>query len=263
MSCRRVRRSGTLVAIAVGDDVGDVSSDGQESVAGSADDVCAWCGVARRRRGARFCSKLCRQSAFRLRKRAGVSRSTGDVTPAWATAGRFAYADPPYIGLAKKYYGDQESYAGEVDHVALIESLEASRRSGATMGWALSASSGSLATLLPLCPKGHRVGAWVKPIGVSGKTWGSHSTWEPVIFAGGRPCRPGIRDWLRAMPARGGGSLPGRKPLAFCAWLFDMLGMQAGDELEDLFPGTGVIGRAWRELSATPRPRTTHLQERR
>lgn len=37
----------------------------------------------------------------------------------------------------------------------------------------------------------------------------------------------------------------GRKSLRFCAWLFRVLGMRAGDELHDLFPGTGVVGRAW------------------
>jgi hypothetical protein len=42
----------------------------------------------------------------------------------------------------------------------------------------------------------------------------------------------------------------GRKPLAFCAWLFDLLGMRPGDELEDLFPGTGIVSKAWASLGA-------------
>jgi hypothetical protein len=41
----------------------------------------------------------------------------------------------------------------------------------------------------------------------------------------------------------------GRKPLAFCAFLFEQLGMLPGDELADLFPGTGIVSRAWAELS--------------
>jgi len=52
------------------------------------------------------------------------------------------------------------------------------------------------------------------------------------------------------MPARFGGELPGRKPIAFCAWLFDCLGMVPGDTLDDLFPGTGIVARAWGELSS-------------
>lgn len=162
---------------------------------------------------------------------------------------RFAYADPPYPGLSSKYYRDEPTFAGEVDHAALIASLEYSGYDG----WALSTGAYALREVLPLCPPRARVCAWVKPIGVSSKTNGLHNTWEAVIVVGGRQRPPGRRDWLRAMPARGGGDLPGRKPLAFCAWLFDCLGMQPGDEFVDLFPGTGIVTRCWRELSPTPR----------
>ena len=106
-----------------------------------------------------------------------------------------------------------------------------------------------MATLLPMCPPGARVCPWVKPHGASPLTWGLHNCWEPPIVVGGRPVRPGVRDWLSALPARGGGELPRRKPIAFCAWLFRCLGMLPGDSLADLFPGTGVVSRAWAEMS--------------
>lgn len=163
---------------------------------------------------------------------------------------RFKYADPPYPGLSAKYYGDEPTFAGEVDHVQLIASLVDS----GCDGWALSTSSKALRAILPLCPPEARVCAWVKPIGVPPATRGLHSTWEPLIVVGGRQRQPGVRDFLSAQPARGGGSLPGRKSIAFCAWLFNCLGMQAGDELEDLFPGTGVVGRAWASLTPTADP---------
>jgi hypothetical protein len=108
-----------------------------------------------------------------------------------------------------------------------------------------------LRDVLPLCPPEARVCAWVKPIGASTRTFGLHNCWEPVIVVPGRRRRGGQRDWLSAQPARHGGELPGRKPLAFAAWLFALLGMQPGDTLADLFPGTGIIGRAWDELSRT------------
>lgn len=162
---------------------------------------------------------------------------------------RFAYADPPYPGLSARYYGKEPTFAGEVDHRELIGSLEASGYDG----WALSTGAYALRELLPLCPEGAKVCPWVKPIGASPNTRGLHNTWEPLIVVRGRELQPGVRDWLRAQPARGGGSLPGRKPLAFCAWLFDCLGMVPGDELVDLFPGTGVVGRAWAQLSLAPR----------
>lgn len=202
--------------------------------------ACAWCRrcLEATRRDARFCSRRCRQSAFRLRRRRATEGRA--LTPL-----RFAYADPPYPGRARRYYGDQPTFAGEVDHAALIASLTTSYD-----GWALSTAADALRAVLPLCPAEARVCAWVKPIGAAPATFGLHNTWEPLIVMQGRRLRPGRRDWLRAMPARGGGDLPGRKPLAFCAWLFDCLGMLPGDDLVDLFPGTGIVGRAWAELSA-------------
>lgn len=73
--------------------------------------------------------------------------------------------------------------------------------------------------------------------------------WEPLIVVGGRQEPPGKCDWLRAQPARFGGDLPGRKPLAFVAFLWRMLGAKPGDTLDDKFPGTGIVGRAWENLS--------------
>lgn len=158
---------------------------------------------------------------------------------------RLAYADPPYPGTAE-LYRDQPTYGGEVDHVALLSLLQLHD------GWALSTSEKALRWLLPLCPKGTRVCPWVKPIGVSRQTYGMHSTWEPLLVFPARHMRPGFRNWLATPPARGGGTLIGRKPLAFCAFLFQCLGALPGDELADLYPGTGIVGRAWAELSLRP-----------
>lgn len=159
---------------------------------------------------------------------------------------RMCYADPPYVGLSRKYYADEPTFAGEVDHPALIASLAAAGYDG----WALSCSVKSLRALLPLCPPEIRVASWTKPHGVSPASYGIHNAWEAVLVMPGRSRRPGVRDHLSALPARGGGELPGRKPIAFCAWLFDMLGLEPGDELVDYFPGSGVVGRAWAHLSS-------------
>lgn len=209
---------------------------------------CGWCGASliTRRRSTIYCERKCRQSAFRLRR----SSAQVATSPGAAPGLTFAYADPPYPGLARKYYRDQPDYTGEVDHAALIASLAAAGYAG----WALSTSSKALSDILPLCPRGARVCAWVKPIAVPASTYGPHCTWEPVIVVGGRRRRPGVRDWLRAQPARNGGSLPGRKPAAFCVWLFELLGMVPGDRLLDQYPGTGIVGRAWRELSSSRHP---------
>lgn len=44
-------------------------------------------------------------------------------------------------------------------------------------------------------------------------------------------------------------TLPGRvigaKPAAFCRWMFDLIGATPTDTLDDLFPGSGIVGRTW------------------
>ena len=74
---------------------------------------------------------------------------------------------------------------------------------------------------------------------------------EKVIFSGGRTAAerggrsvPTVRDWVAESITLKRG-LTGAKPEGFCFWLFDLLGMQPGDVLEDLFPGTGGVSRAW------------------
>lgn len=155
---------------------------------------------------------------------------------------RVAYADPPYPGMAWMYR-DQPSYAGEVDHVALVSQLQEFD------GWALSTSEKTLQQVLALCPPGVRIAAWTKPGGISSKTRGPHNAWEPVIYMPARSLQPGKRDWICTHPARGGDSdLIGRKPIAFCVWLFELLGMLPGDCLADLFPGSGQVSRCWQAL---------------
>lgn len=213
--------------------------------------TCAWCdGPLSDDVREVYCKKACRQSAYRARKRGAHLSPSADVMGASL---RVAYADPPYPGTARKFYGGEENYAGEVDHEQLLSRLV----SGGFDGWALSTSARALPHvlgLLGLCPPGVlaavRVCAWAKPHCVAPSTYGIHNAWEPVLVKPARLRRPGVRDWLAALPARGGGTLPGRKPVAFCCWLFELLGMQPGDVLVDLYPGTGIVGRTWRELSS-------------
>lgn len=153
---------------------------------------------------------------------------------------RFAYADPPYIGQAKKHYGKQATYAGEVNHSQLLDSL------AAYDGWALSCSTPSLRILLPMAPSDARVAAWVKPFASFKPGVNPAFAWEPVMFYGARKRgreAPTVRDWVSAPIALRRG-LSGVKPEAFCFWLFDLLGIEAGDEFVDLFPGSGAVTKA-------------------
>jgi hypothetical protein len=169
---------------------------------------------------------------------------------------RFAYADPPYPGNAERLYGDHPDYGGEVDHAELIAELERNFPDG----WALSTGALNLRYVLPLCPEDVRVGAWVKPMTTLRPTVAVQYGWEPVIFRGGRPrmreADPYVVDWLAASPPQHrqiAGGLIGMKPREFCFWVFDMLGARPGDELEDLFPGSGAVAEAWRSFHAQTR----------
>ncbi len=153
---------------------------------------------------------------------------------------RFAYADPPYPGQAGKHYNREE-----VDHEELIERLVRDFPDG----WALSTSSPALRELLPLVPKGHRVMAWVKPFCSFKPNVNPAYAWEPVIVMGGRPRGRDMdtaRDWVSCNITLERG-LSGAKPKEFCFWLFEVLNIQPGDELVDLFPGTGAVTDALEE----------------
>lgn len=153
---------------------------------------------------------------------------------------RFAYADPPYIGQARKHYG-ADPLCAEVDHAALIQSM------AQYDGWALSASSTTLHLILPLCPEGYRIGAWVKPWCSFKPNVNPAYAWEPVIFYSGRKLGRKVltvRDWVSANVTLQRG-VHGAKPDTFCVWLFNMLGMRLGDELIDLFPGSGAVTAMW------------------
>lgn len=164
---------------------------------------------------------------------------------------RFAYADPPYLGQGSKKYGHQHENAAEFDtlpaHAGLIRRLVGEFPEA----WALSLSSPSLPHILPLCPPGVRIGAWVKPFASFKPGVNPAFCWEPVIFWGGRSAaaRGGktsatVRDFVSVNITTKKGTA-GAKPEAFCFWLFDFLGVNGGDEFTDIFEGSGAVRKAW------------------
>lgn len=151
---------------------------------------------------------------------------------------RFAYADPPYLGQARKHYGPD---AREVNHRLLIAHL------AEFDGWALSLSEPSLRTILPMTPKEARVCAWVKPFAAFKKGVTQAYAWEPVICKPVRPRpveEPTVRNWV-SVPITLQRGVSGAKPDAFSRWLFEFAGLTADDEFIDLFPGSGAVTRAW------------------
>lgn len=166
---------------------------------------------------------------------------------------RFAYADPPYLGLAEKFYGHLHAAAADYDqpdtHKALIDRLCAEYD-----GWAMSLHSPSLKTILPMCPDDTRVMAWVKPFCSFKPGVGVAYAWEPVLFWGGRKRtreQMTVRDWCAVNITLQKG-LTGAKPLDFVWWILDALNVQPGDEFDDIFPGSGAVTAAYQEWLKRP-----------
>ena len=211
--------------------------------------LCAWCQnpiPAKARRDAVFCSVRCRQARHRFLRAVGYAGSVAPGRPL-----RLAYADPPYPGKAR-LYRDHPDYRGEVDHAELIERL------AAYDGWALSTSAEALPSVLALCPPGVRVAAWHRGERPTRSRWPLHA-WEPVIYTGGRQLDTGARRADSIVCGAGPlATLPGRvigaKPAAVCRWIFQLLGAGPGDTLDDLFPGSGAVTRAWASYTRQPDP---------
>ncbi len=111
---------------------------------------------------------------------------------------RVAYADPPYPGNAKRLYGPT---AREVNFPLLIVHLREFD------GWALSCGSKDLRQLLPLCPEGIRVGAWVKGMAFYKPNVSPAYAWEPVMFWPARKNETRLTritpvDWVKADATR-------------------------------------------------------------
>lgn len=163
---------------------------------------------------------------------------------------RFCYADPPYLGTssfgAAHHYGALHEAAADYDRPEAHAALVARLADEFPDGWALSLHSPSLRTILPMCPEGVRVMPWVKPFASFKPGVPIAYAWEPVIVWGGRKRtreQPTVRDWVSCNIAMKKG-FPGAKPAAFCYWLLDVLNVQDGDEVVDLFPGSGAVSWA-------------------
>lgn len=154
---------------------------------------------------------------------------------------KFAYADPPYLGCCKlydHYHPDGLCWDDPSTHEALTHRL------AEYDGWAMSLTSQSLSTIAPMVPDA-RVAAWVKPFAAFKRNVRIAYTWEPVLFQPGRDSSadgaPVGRDHLaESITMRKG--LTGAKPRAFCDWVLDLIGWVPSDELDDLYPGTDVMG---------------------
>ncbi len=157
---------------------------------------------------------------------------------------RLAFADPPYLGCCNYYGHRHEEPYGCWDDLHTHRELFLRLRE--FDGWAYCMTSTTLRAILPLAPDGVRVASWVKPFAAFKRNVRIAYTWEPVLFVPGRDRSkdgaPVGRDHLSESITLKRG-LTGAKPERFCQWVLGLLGYVEGDELTDLFPGTGSMGR--------------------
>ncbi|MDO9381871.1 MAG: hypothetical protein Q7T86_03315 [Hyphomicrobiaceae bacterium] len=180
---------------------------------------------------------------------------------------KFAFADPPYLGRAEYYrahHADAMIWDDPETHRSLIARLQAEYPDG----WVLCLQERSLRTILPMCPTDARTAAWITDRArYAGRAVAVRRHFEPVIFWRGRGGPNRAADFVftgqEPMPAgtqryamnksaiRAGEAFLGRKPAAFCRWVLDLLGYERGDQVDDLFPGTGAMGRVIDGLNST------------
>lgn len=177
---------------------------------------------------------------------------------------RLAIADPPYLGRADRWYGagrgsgrvitsggrpgrkpDFHADAARWDrldsHRLLMVDLNADYD-----GWAIAGTADSGAKLMQYAPDGVRMAVWVRsnamPAGAR-----VINTYETVVFQvpasrRNRVKGQSVRDALIA-PHRVGGFL-GSKPQEWTDWVLSLMGYEPGDEVVDLFPGSGAVTAA-------------------
>ena len=180
---------------------------------------------------------------------------------------KLAIADPPYLGRAVRWYGEggcgygngvnqadnhPEAYLWDIPetHKQLVRDLERDFD-----GWAIAMSVHSLSTYLDVVEtdsrNGIRVCVWHKTAAV---TSGNRVTnnWEPVLVkmpAGRKGWKSGASrtsDVMTCNPLRSG--FVGSKPAEWTHWVLDLMGYMEGDEVVDLFNGSGAVANALKQM---------------
>lgn len=189
---------------------------------------------------------------------------------------RLAIADPPYLGRARRWYGDGMS-SGQLSrehggrsrkrgirpadehadaaiwddprtHRELVE-----RISREYDGFAIAMAHDNLRHYLQWLPSDIRIAVWVKSNALCGAARVINA-WEPVavLIPNGRRSSIGEtlfpRDALNAPhPSTG---FAGAKPRAWTRWVLDMLGYdQDNDTVDDIFRGSGAVSAEIAQLT--------------
>jgi hypothetical protein len=182
---------------------------------------------------------------------------------------RLAIADPPYLGTADLFYGDQgvgydkglkttsntnpnaHLWDNPETHLELLDYLKDNFDSYAI---ALNTHSVGLYSkrIKFGSQNGFRLCSWIRP---NSAPTGSRirPSWEPVIVYNAkdrRSYRSGLartKDYLIANPPRN--KFIGTKPFEWTEWVTELLGYEEGDTISDLFVGSGAVTSALIELN--------------
>lgn len=262
---------------------------------------CQWCSLPlhAKRADAKYCKKACRQAAWRARIDGCQERRNAQPM-------RLAYADPPYPGKSHLYRG-QPGYAGEVEIGTLLSRLQeydgwALSTSAAALPavLALCVERRLMVRVAAWCrrPRPHKtariLNGWEPLLFAGGRSFPPfpvpsdtptldldteflktvRASWsrfsEPSSSGPAKPLQ--VTDTLIGVNSRRRPTLPkaciGMKPPLFCEWVFKLLGALPGDSLDDLFPGSGIVTRAWKDYThqastgstADPSPRSHATQ---
>jgi len=180
---------------------------------------------------------------------------------------RLAIADPPYLDRAVRWYGEggtgytagsgqadnhPEAYLWDIPktHQDLARRLEQDYD-----GYAIAMSVHSLSTYLSVIEtnsrNGIRVGVWNKTMSLPSASR-IHNSWEPVIFKIPKERRArnngtATKDVLTSAVLQN--NFIGAKPLVWTEWVLDVLGYKDGDQVDDLFAGSGAVSNAIKTLT--------------
>lgn len=160
---------------------------------------------------------------------------------------KVGFADPPYVDCCELYNhfhgGDGRCWNDLETTLLLIDRLNREYDS-----WAL-CCKGDLPTITELGKRAGpdaRLSPWVKPFHSFKPNVNPSHGWEGVIWKASRKrgrYEPTVRDfYIGNITLKKG--LTGAKPPGFNLWVLSLLGFRAEDQLDDLFPGTGSMGRA-------------------
>jgi len=185
---------------------------------------------------------------------------------------KLCIADPPYLGRAQVWYGDKmpksqlgKNQGGTANisgpkpadfhpQAYLWDQIETHEKLVKNLlenydGWAIAMAHDNLRDYLPLIPKNVqiKIAIWHKPQNMPTAAR-VQNVYEPVLvhIPKGRKAAKGQKVFPKDLVtiSRINNGFAGAKPPEWTRWILDLLGYQEGDQVDDLFEGSGAVSQA-------------------